>query len=172
MAKKVVPNPNFKGFMAKVPKEIGTQCKLCMVLAIQVNLWLTKNKPIIFIRVHRWTNTQRHISNQRCKSSTRAIKASLLYTICYFMGMEIGYQILEHVSVVAKVWQQICLMCIERENDYTRCCGNSYLTACKFFKLNQVKQARKWIHLLHLWHNHNLHTSNQFCLNYRAFHTY
>jgi hypothetical protein len=31
------------------------------------------------------------------------------------MGMEIGYQILVHLGLEAKVWQQICFMCIERE---------------------------------------------------------
>ncbi len=38
---------------------------------IQINLWLIESKPIVFIRINWWTNTQRNIESQRCESNTR-----------------------------------------------------------------------------------------------------
>jgi len=38
---------------------------------IQINLWLTESKPIIFIRINWWTNTQKNIETQGCESNTR-----------------------------------------------------------------------------------------------------
>jgi len=60
MAKKCVPNPNFKGSWHIVPKQIGMQCKLFMALVIQMTLWLIESELVIFIKVSQWTNTKKN----------------------------------------------------------------------------------------------------------------
>jgi hypothetical protein len=52
-------------------KLIGTQCKSCMVVGVQVNQWSIGSEHIISITFNLWINTQNNKSNQRCVNNTQ-----------------------------------------------------------------------------------------------------